>query len=260
MKTIAVASGKGGVGKTSITVNLGISLAKLGRKVVVVDGDVIMANLGILLGVERSPISIHNVLVGETDVKDAVYDGPSGLKYVPAALGMERLKKIDYQRLKQAVEDLAAGYDFVLVDCPSGLGTDAESALKSCREVLLVMTPEPASVADSLKVKVASERANLTVTGMVLNMQTGDKAEIRRSEVEAVFGEKVLVEVPLDLNVRRAGALQEPAVLKFPNSPFSKAMAVLAAKLAGENYVQASVKKGVLQSIIDALRKMLRLK
>src|SRR3989338_2384545 len=139
MRSIAIASGKGGVGKTSVSVNLGITLAKMGKRVVVVDADIMMANLCILLGIERAPINLHNVLVGEVDVKDAVYDGPGGLKYVPAALGMEKLGKIDYQRLSQAVQELGENADFVLVDCPSGLAVDAENALKSCKEVLLVL-------------------------------------------------------------------------------------------------------------------------
>lgn len=260
MRSIAVASGKGGVGKTSITVNLGIVLAKMGKKVVVVDADVVMANLGILLGIERSPISIHNVLVGEVDIKDAVYDGPAGLKYVPAALGMEKLNKVDYQRLRQSVEELGGVAEYVLVDCPSGLAQDAENALKSCKEVLIVTTPEPASIADALKVKNVAERSAMGVVGIVSNMLTGDSSEIKRSDLETVFGEKVLVEIPHDFNVRKAGALQEPAVLKFPNTAFSQAVWELAGKITGERPVEASVKKGLLQSIIDAVKQMLRMK
>jgi len=260
MRSIAVASGKGGVGKTSITVNLGIVLAKMGKKVVVVDADVVMANLGILLGIERSPISLHNVLVGEVEIKDSVYDGPAGLKYVPAALGMEHLKRIDYQRLKQAVEELGESMEYVLVDCPSGLAQDAENALKSCKEVLLVTTPEPASLADSLKVKTVAERSSMNTIGIVNNMVTGDKSEIKRSDIETIFGEKVLVEIAHDLNVRRAGALQEPVVLKFPDTIFSKAMWELAGKITGEKAVEASVKKGFIQTIIDAVKQLLRLK
>lgn len=256
MRSIAVASGKGGVGKTSVSVNLGIVLAKMGRKVVVVDADVMMANLGILLGIERAPISLHNVLIGEVDVKDAVYDGPAGLKYVPAALGMEKLASIDYQRLAQAVQELGENAEFVLVDCPSGLAIDAENALKSCKEVLLVLTPEPASLADALKVKKAAERNNMGVAGVVYNMMTGDKSEIRRSDVEVLMGEKVIAEIPLDLNVRRSGAMQEPVVLKFPDTAFSKAMWQVARHLAGEEAgggagALASVKKGLLHRIIE---------
>lgn len=261
MRSIAIASGKGGVGKTSVSVNLGITLAKMGKRVVVVDADVIMANLGILLGIERAPINLHNVLVGEVDVKDAVYDGPGGMKYVPAALGMEKISKIDYPRLSQAVQELGENADFVLVDCPSGLAVDAENALKSCKEVLLVLTPEPASLADALKVKKAAERANMSVAGVVYNMVTGDKSEIKRSDVEVLMGEKVLAEIPLDLNVRRAGAMQEPVVVKFPGTAFSRGMAEVAARLTGgkvESGLQ-SVKKGVLHTIIELVGLPLRL-
>ncbi len=254
MRSIAVASGKGGVGKTSVSVNLGLVLSKMGKRVIIVDADVIMANMGILLGIERAPISLHDVLIGEVDVKDAVYDGPAGLKYVPASLGMEKLASIDYPRLAQAVAELGENADFVLVDCPSGLAIDAENALKSCKEVLLVLTPEPASLADALKVKKAAERNNMGVAGVVYNMVIGDKSEIRGSDVEVLMGEKILAEIPLDLNVRRAGAMQEPVVMKFPDTAFSKGMWEVARKLSGEAGDSSgfqSVKKGLLHRIIE---------
>ncbi len=222
----------------------------MGKRVVVVDADVVMANLGILLGIERAPISLHNVLVGEVDVKDAVYDGPAGLKYVPASLGLEKLQRLDYQRLAKAVEELAEANDFVLVDCPSGLAVDAENALKSCKEVLLVMTPEPASLADCLKVRKVAERNSISVAGVVYNMLTGDRSEIRRADVETLLGEKVLVEIPLDLNVRRAGAVQEPVAIKFPDTVFSRAMRQVAARLSGEEPSAESVKSGLLHKIL----------
>lgn len=256
MRSISVASGKGGVGKTSVSVNLAITLAQMGKKVVVVDADVGMANLGILLGIERSPISIHNVLAGEVDVRDAVYEGPAGVKYVPAALGMDKLARIDYPLLKQAIAELEKEYEIVLIDCPSGLGQDAENALKSSTEVLLVVTPEPASIADCLKVRKVAERNGMAALGVVLNMVTGDPAEVKKGDVETIIGEKVLVEIPHDINVRRAGAMQEPIVLKFPDAPFSREIVKLAAAITGEKPPEPSVKKGLLQTIIDSVMKL----
>lgn len=259
MRSITIASGKGGVGKTSVTLNLGLALAQMKKRVVVIDGDLAMANLGILMGIEHAPITLHNVLVGEVDVKDAVYEGPMGLKYIPAGLSLDKLRKIDFTRLKEAVDGLADSADFVLVDSPSGLGTDGENALRASKEVLLIVTPEPSSLADCLKVKAQAARADINAVGVVYNMVTGVPEEIKSKDVATVLETPVLVEIPFDSAVRRASASQEPVLIKFPNSPFSRGIRQVAAKISGESAPDsgAGIKKGWWQSILDGLARML---
>lgn len=259
MRSIAIASGKGGVGKTNITVNLGIALARMGKRVVVVDADIVMANLGLTLGIDRSPINIHNVLMGEVDVKDAVYEGPDGLKYVPAGLSMSQIKRIDYQRLKDAVDELASIADYVLVDNPSGLAQDSENALKSCREVLIVTTPEPTALADAIKIKNHADKNNINIAGVVFNMVTGDRDEIKVQDVETVLETKALAVIPLDPNVRKASSAQQPAIIKFPNSPFSQAMTQVALRLTGDTRAPPAPRKNALAELIKAIKRLLRI-
>ena len=260
MRSIAIASGKGGVGKTNITVNLGLALARLGKKVIIVDADIVMANLGLTMGIDRSPISIHHVLMGEVDIKDAVYDGPEGVKYVPAGLSMSRLNRIDYQRLKDAIDDLAAMSDFVLVDNPSGLAQDSENALKSCKEVLIVTTPEPAALADAIKIKNQSDKNNINTVGVIYNMATGDRDEIKLQDVETILETKALANIPLDLNVRKASSAQQPVIIKFPKAPFSKAMNDIALQLIGEEATpRKTTGKNAFTELIEKIKKLLRL-
>lgn len=259
MRSIAIASGKGGVGKTNITVNLGLALARMGKRVVIVDADIVMANLGLTLGVDRAPISIHHVLAGEAEMKDAIYEGPENIRFVPAGLSMEKLRKVDYQRLKSAIAELAPLTDFVLVDNPSGLAVDAESALKSCNEVLLVCTPEPAALADCIKVKNTAERNNIDVVGVIYNMMLGDASEISPRDVETVLETKVLAAIPLDARVRKASSLQKPVVMQFPDSPFSKAMFAVAAKITGEKEIAlpAAQGSGLVDRLVNSFRQFL---
>lgn len=84
VRTITIVSGKGGVGKTSLTANIGVALAQMGLKVLLIDADVAMANLSLILGMQSSPITLHDVLLGESNIQDAIYDGPAGVFLVPA--------------------------------------------------------------------------------------------------------------------------------------------------------------------------------
>ncbi|MFH0836491.1 MAG: cell division ATPase MinD [Candidatus Micrarchaeota archaeon] len=251
MKSIAFASGKGGVGKSTIALNLGLVLALAGKRVVVVDADLQMANIGVMLGVERTPITLNNVLAGENQVKDAVYEGPHGLKYVPSGLNLTKLSEIDYPKLKEAIEALEEQNDFVLIDCPPGLGPDAMAAMQSTKELVLILTPDPASLADALKTKTIAEREGVKITGVIVNMVLGDKTEIRRDDLESIMEIPVLVSLPEDKEVRRSTAAQVPVVTQAPDSRFTKGIIDLASRITGQRIKQALPRKGFFQKMKD---------
>jgi septum site-determining protein MinD len=232
--SITFASGKGGTGKSVVVVNLGLALAQMGKKVIIVDADVAMANIGLMLGIERAPISLHNVLMGENSIRDAVYEGPGGIKYVPASLSIERFRRLDYDKLKDAIAELEKQADYVLIDSAPGIGPDAEAAMKAGRETILVVVPEPVCLADSFKMKTFAEKQNVKVRGFVANMVLGDKSEIKTADLETVLGVPVLAVIPEDVETRRSTALQQPLFLRTPNAPFARAMRQLASKLTGE--------------------------
>src|SRR3989338_1395342 len=153
MTSIVFASGKGGVGKSSIALNLGLLLSKSGKKTVVVDADISMGNLGLLLGVERTPITLNHVLAGENDILDAIYEGPLGLKYIPAQLSTEKLSKADYAKLHQAILKLEKTFDFVLLDAAPGWMQDAKAAMDSVSDAVFILNNEPTSLAEVLNAK-----------------------------------------------------------------------------------------------------------
>lgn len=234
MTSIVMASGKGGVGKSTITLNLGLTLAMAGKRVTVVDGDIAMANLGLMLGIDRAPITLHNVLAGENDVMDAVYDGPNHLRYVPAGLSLDKVESVDHARMKNAIKKLDETNDFVIVDSPPGLGDDALAAIECASEMILILTPEPSSLADGLKVKGLAEKRSIKIHGIIINRILNDKAEIKIQDIETVMNLPILAIIPEDIEVRRSSALQQPVVLRAPNSTFSKSMLRLAAVLLGQ--------------------------
>ena len=255
MRSIAIASGKGGVGKTSLAINLGIVLSQMGKRTIVVDADVSMANVGLMLGIERAPISLHNVLMGETNIKDAIYEGPYKMKYVPSSLSTERIKKLVMERLKPGVSELELLADYVLIDCSPGLNRESEAVMLSAKEMIIVLTPDTSSLANAMKIANFARKNGVGLLGVAVNKVLGDKSDIKKDEIETMLATKVIASIPEDLEMRRATALQVPLMVKSPFSPSARAIRFLAAYLTGEKIQEGEtrVKKGFLQNIMAAI-------
>ncbi len=237
-RVIAIASGKGGTGKTTITANLGIALAKGGKKTLVIDADVAMANLSLVLGMQSSPITLHDVLLGEAKIQDAVYDGPSGLRVVPSGLSLENYKRVDSERLKGIIEQLEKDYDFILIDVAAGIEKNVLSALSAADETLLVTIPTTPSVADALKTKIVAQRLNSKIIGVVMNFVMHENGEISSKDISGMLELPVFGEVPYDPEVRRSFMQKrsEPVVQRKPDSPAAIEIQKVAAHLMGVKF------------------------
>ncbi|MET1124598.1 MAG: septum site-determining protein MinD [Archaeoglobaceae archaeon] len=233
VRTITIASGKGGTGKTTITANLGVSLAQLGYDVTIVDADITLANLELILGMEGLPITLQNVLAGEARIDEAVYVGPSGVKVVPAGVSLEGLRKANPEKLEDVLAYLMENTDILLLDAPAGLERNAIIAMAAAQELLLVVNPEISSITDALKTKIVAERLGTKVLGVVVNRITTLGVEMAKSEIEAILETKVLAMIPEDPEVRKSAAFGKPVVLRSPNSPAAKAIKELAMTLVG---------------------------
>ncbi len=247
-----IASGKGGTGKTTTTLNLGTALAMLGKKTIVLDADIGMANLGLLLGLEKSKITLHEVLSGSANINEAVYEGPAGLKVVPSGLSLRGFQNSKPDKLKEIMGALIEGMDYVLIDAPAGISKDGVIPLAVADKVILVVNPELASMADALKTKALTEMLGRYIEGVVLNRAELEKTEINRNKVSELLGVKVLEMVPEDANVRRSAAFKMPIVVRAPKSPASIAFKRLAASIAGEKFTETSEKEDK-ESFVDRL-------
>ncbi len=232
-RVICVASGKGGTGKTTISANLGVALAKMGRETIVMDADITLANLELILGMEGLPVTLQNVLAGEADISEAIYEGPGGVKIIPAGISLEGLRKANPDKLEDVLTTLLDMADFIILDAPAGLEKSAIVALAASDEFLLVVNPEIASITDALKTKYIAERLGAKMLGIVVNRVTKLSVEIAKKEIEAILEGKVLAVVPEDSEVRKAAAFGQPVVIRNPKCPASRAMLELAGKIAG---------------------------
>lgn len=235
VRIITIASGKGGVGKTTLTANLGIALAMRGKKVLLVDADVAMANLSLLLGMQSSPITLHDVLLGESSVRDAIYDGPQGIHFIPSGLSLESYRRVDSERLESVIKSVAGDYDFVLMDAPAGIEKNVLSALSACDEVLLITMPDSPSIADVLKTKIVAQRLNAKPIGVIVNFIRGEKGEVSIDDIMKMLELPVYGKIPYDDEVRKSFMQEKvsPVIIRRPEAPASGAIHKSAAKLAG---------------------------
>ncbi|WP_019593981.1 MinD/ParA family protein [Thioalkalivibrio sp. ALM2T] len=230
-RVLVVASGKGGVGKSSIAVNLGITLARRGRRVGILDGDTGLANVNILLGL-RPEQGLAEVLAGECGIRDILLEGPHGLKIIPGASGIREYAELSGAHQQRLVEELAnieADFDDLLLDTAAGIGDTTLDFLAAGHQVLLVLTPEPTSLTDAFSLlKLALRRQALDVR-VIVNM-VADVAEARSvfqrfaNAVEKYLHTRVefLGFVQRDESLRSAVTLQHPVALFAENDPSAR--------------------------------------
>lgn len=220
---------------TTLCGNLGIALAQRGISVCLVDADIAMANLSLMLGMQSSPITLHDVLLGEANVQDSIYDGPAGLKLIPSGLSLENYRRVDADRLATVIKNIQHKFDFVLLDGPAGIEKSVLASIAATEECLLVATPDSPSVADVLKTKIVAQRLGSKPVGVVLNMVRYEKGEIGKEEVSRMMELPVYASIPYDDEMRPSFVREKsmPVILRNPQAKSSIEIQKLAARLAG---------------------------
>jgi septum site-determining protein MinD len=224
----ALASGKGGVGKTTVAVNLGVTLRADRHSVALVDADLGMSNLATLLGIDPS-VTIHDVLAGEATVEEALTEEAPGFAVLPGDRDLAGFAAADPDGLGPVLETLAAEYDFVIADTGGGISYEDVLPLGVVDETVLVTTPDDAAVGDTAKTLELVHLLGGEVGGLVVNraVEAADPAAIA---VE--LGVSLLGAVPDDPAVTEAGRAGQPIKQYAPDSPATEAFGRLADALA----------------------------
>ena len=241
VRVLAVASGKGGVGKTNVVASLAVTLARRGTRVWVLDADVGLANLDIVYGV-RHQHTIESVLRGERRLTDVAVDGPAGVRLVPGASGIAELTALtpaQQLRILDEVDALEDELDVLLIDVAAGISSNVLYFAAAATETLVVTTPEPTAVADAYAlVKVLATRWERRTFPVLVNMAaSAADAESAFERLAGVARRFLAVRleyagwVPFDDAVPRAVRTQTPLVLAAPGSPAAHAIAALADRL-----------------------------
>lgn len=239
-KVYAVASIKGGVGKTTIAGNLGVALARAGRKVLLVDTDLAMAGLTTVFGLSDAPVTLHDLLAGKGTVDKALCKA-HGVDVLPSGPTVGGFLRADPTRLKGILDGLKGGYDYVILDTPPGLSKYSLTPLKLADELLMVVMPEISSVESAARLENVAELLDAKITGVVVNRvkkpsvldRLKGTRRMRREEVQRRLRSKIIGGIPDDPAVVEAANLRRPVVLHKPKGAASKAFRSLAAVIAG---------------------------
>ena len=240
-RVMAIASGKGGVGKTNVVAGLAMALAQMGQRVVVLDADLGLANLDILLGLEPE-FTLEHVLRGEKLMEEILLDGPFGIRIIPASSGIQELTRLDASaelRLIQGLQRISATNDWLLIDTAAGIHDSVIKLLMAAQEVLLVTTPEPTALVDAYAmVKVVHLRdSQKPLWLLVNNSQNQEEAEETIDQLQAATLRflnrelNVLGMLPTDPFILQAVRQQRGVLDLFPHAPVSTALRAAARQL-----------------------------
>lgn len=254
-RIIGITSGKGGVGKTTTSVNLATVLASLGRSVILVDANLSTPNVGLHLGMPLSKVTLHDVLEGSAFITEAISIHPTtGIRVVPAGLSLENILKTNYAKLEDSIVELLGYSDFIIIDCPAGLESGSRRVIDACDEVLLVTIPELPAVTDALKAKKVAEVSGTHILGTIVNRINGLNSELSTHEIEQMIETPVVVKIPEDMNVHKAIASKYPAVMYAPLSKASREWKRLGHLITGIEYIEElPEKRSALKRIIHRL-------
>ena len=240
VKVIAVTGGKGGVGKTNVSLNTAIALGQLGNRVLVLDADLGLANCDVMLGL-RVERNLSHVLSGECELDEILVEGPAGIKIVPATSGsqsMVELSPSEHAGLIRAFSELNTEFDILIVDTAAGISDMVLSFSRAAQDVMVVVCDEPTSITDAYAlIKVLSREHGVykfkIVANMVRSMRECHELFAKLSKVTDRFLDvsmELVATVPYDENMRKATRRQKVIVDLFPNSPAAIAFKTLATK------------------------------
>lgn len=261
VRVIAVTSGKGGVGKTNVSINMSIGLANLGKEVMLLDADLGLANVDVMLGLQPK-YNLSHVVNGERTLEEIILTGPSGIKIIPAASGiqaMAELSPLQHAGLIRAFSELSHGLDILVVDTAAGISDSVVSFSKASQEVVVVVCDEPTSLTDAYAlIKLLSRDHGLfrfrVVANMVNSVQEGRELFAKLAKVTDRFLDVMLDymgAVPFDEYLRKSVKRQRAVVDAYPRSKASVAFKNLAQRV--DSWPMPGSATGQLEFFVERL-------
>lgn len=243
-KIITITSGKGGVGKSNLVVNLALALQKRGNKVMVFDADIGMANDDILMGFS-SKNTIFDIIYQNKSIEEVVMDGPLGVKLLPGGSGLNKLDELDEYQREKFLKNLGAmsNLDYILMDTGAGINRSVLSFIACCQELILVLTPEPTSLTDGYSLIKAVDyfkvknKAKIVVNRELDKKEGQDTFKKFKNAVNKFLNIEIeyLGGIGEDRKLVEAVRSQSPLILSSPESRAAKDIDLIADKILGKD-------------------------
>lgn len=261
VRVLAVTGGKGGVGKTNVSINLAVQLAKKQQRVLLLDADLGLANIDVLLGL-RVKHNLEDIFAGNAELKDIMLDGPAGIKVIPASSGTQSMVKLTQQEhagLIAAFSELVDDIDVLIVDTAAGISDAVVSFSRAAQEILIVVCDEPSSITDAYAlIKLLNKEYGVQNFRVLANQTRSEKEGgalfNRLVDTTDRFLDVVLQyagQVPYDENVRKAVKKQQAVSLLYPKSSAAQSFIELAEKV--ESWPLPVGPSGYLEFFVEQL-------
>jgi cell division ATPase MinD len=229
---ISVVSGKGGVGKTTFSINLAAALNEFGHNNLLIDADVSNPSLLLLLHIAHVPLTLQDVINDGAKIEHAIRVHHTGLRVVPTSHALDN--KLDLSKLQAAISSVP---ETVIIDSPPGIDENLRAILEMSNQVIVVTNPEVPAVTSAVKVIKMAKQLRKSNIGVVVNRIRDDSFELIRDEVEVMCETPIIGMIPEDGAIRRAGFETMPVIHHEPHAPASVQFRRLAARLVGEEYI-----------------------
>lgn len=254
-QVISVTSGKGGVGKTSIVANTAILLSSMGKKVLVFDADLGLANIDVMLGLSAR-YNINHLLNGDCGIEDIIMEGPAGIKVIPASSGIHELSVLSYEQqlsIVNALDGFYDDFDYMLVDTGAGISGNVLYFNSAAQRIIVVVTPEPTSLTDAYAlIKVMRTSFNIKRFEIIVNnvLSVYEGKEVLKKLIFACdkfFGDialDMLGSIPHDSTIPESIREQRAFVEINPGSEASRRLAAIVKRIES---IDAPQNSGALQ-------------
>lgn len=267
-RVIAVTSGKGGVGKTSLSVNIAVEMSKRGKKVVIFDADFGLANVEVMLGI-RPKYNLLDLIYNNKTMPEIITKGPNDIGFISGGSGVSELASLDIVNIKKIISELVKldrMYDVVIIDTGAGITDSVMEFVMVSPEVLLVVTPEPTSITDAYSLlKVLRRRDSFNPLYKTINIvsnRVNDENEGKEifSKINTVSSKflstklKYLGAVPYDKNASIAIIEQKPVVMAYPTAQSSKSIVSLVGRLMDEPQTDVQKRDGIAKVFVDFIK------
>ena len=259
-KIFTITSGKGGVGKSNMAINLAIALKKLGKKVLVLDADLGMGNADVLIGTVPR-YTIFDMILNNKSINDVVINGPLGIKILCGGTGLSRLDDLTKEQRETLINKLGEimDFDYILIDTGAGINRTVMAFIECSHEVFIVTTPEPTALTDAysllktLWIHNVKSSAKVIVNKVLSNEEGNNIFNRLNSSANRFLGASLvhLGNVAEDRRLVQAVRMQKPVVLSFPTSEVSKNIEDIAKKLEGTSYSSSNSIQGIFKKMLN---------